>query len=118
MNEAYKKELCENGVDVQDNMVRFMDNEVLFEKLLKMFLEDTSYSDMKEGFAEQDCEKAFKGAHSLKGVAANLGFSSILDVLVPDVEILRAGSLDVPDNDILEIDNRYEKICSIIRKYI
>lgn len=117
MDEAYIRELCEIGVDVQDNMVRFMNNEALFEKVLKMFLDDSSYSEMKQGFEQGDCEMAFKGAHSLKGVAANLGLNKILEKLVPAVEVLRKGSMDVSEADLKIIDDRYNEICSLIRKY-
>ena len=42
-------------------------------KYLKLFLSDPSFTELKEAFAGNDAQTAFRAAHTLKGVAANLG---------------------------------------------
>ena len=41
-------------------------------KYLKLFLSDPSFEELKNAFASQDAKTAFRAAHTLKGVAANL----------------------------------------------
>ena len=50
-------------------------NERLMEKFLQKFLLDPSFSEIKDAFEIKDGEKAFRGAHTLKGVSANLAFT-------------------------------------------
>ena len=46
-------------------------------KYLGLFLNDPSYNELKEAFAAKDAKTAFRAAHTLKGVAANLGLSKL-----------------------------------------
>ena len=52
-------------------------NERLMEKFLQKFLLDLSFSEIKDAFEIKDGEKAFRGAHTLKGVSANLAFTKL-----------------------------------------
>ena len=52
-------------------------NERLMEKFLQKFLLDPSFSEIKDAFEIKDGEKAFRGAHTLKGVSANLAFTKL-----------------------------------------
>ena len=46
-------------------------------KYLGLFLNDPSFSELKEAFANNDAKTAFRSAHTLKGVAANLGLNKL-----------------------------------------
>jgi len=46
-------------------------------KYLKLFLSDPSFEELKNAFASQDAKTAFRAAHTLKGVAANLGLNKL-----------------------------------------
>lgn len=46
-------------------------------KYLKLFLQDPSFNELKEAFASKDAKTAFRAAHTLKGVAANLGLNKL-----------------------------------------
>lgn len=46
-------------------------------KYLGLFLNDPSFSELKTAFANNDAKMAFRAAHTLKGVAANLGLNKL-----------------------------------------
>lgn len=46
-------------------------------KYLLLFLEDPSFNELQKAFASKDAETAFRAAHTLKGVAANLGLNKL-----------------------------------------
>ena len=57
-----------------DDVLNRLHKEERITKYLGLFLQDPSFNDLEKGFAENDIEKAFRAAHTLKGVASNLGF--------------------------------------------
>lgn len=46
-------------------------------KYLGLFANDPSFNELKEAFAKNDVKTAFRAAHTLKGVAANLGLNTL-----------------------------------------
>ncbi len=46
-------------------------------KYLGLFMSDPSFNELKEAFANNDAKTAFRAAHTLKGVAANLGLNTL-----------------------------------------
>lgn len=77
MDDSFKKRLVECGADVETTLNRFMGNEALYEKFLKKFLGNSNYGALEESIQAQNYEEAFKCAHTLKGVSANLGLDPI-----------------------------------------
>lgn len=50
MDVNQKKYLEEKGFDVDGTMKRFLNNETLYLKCLKKFLDDSSFEKLKEGY--------------------------------------------------------------------
>ena len=65
--------LCGN----YDEALSRLMNERLMERFLQKFLSDPSFNEIKDAFESKDGEKAFIGAHTLKGVSANLAFTKL-----------------------------------------
>ena len=80
------------GADYQNVLERFS-SEALVKKFALKFLDDTSYSNLKEALAAGNVEEAFRAAHTLKGVCLNLGFDNLYEVSSAITEILRTGEL-------------------------
>lgn len=89
MDELLKQQLIENGADVEGTLHRFMGNEALFLKFLLKFKDDTNYSGLIESLDQENYEEAFKYAHTLKGVSANLGLDPICRPVSELTELLR-----------------------------
>ena len=108
LEEQILSELEACGVNLSGVLQRFMGNKAIYIKMLPLVLKDTSFIGLKEALLEKDYKKAFGQAHTLKGVAGNLGFDNVLESLVPMVEILR--QTDTADSHLAEIDSYMEKV--------
>lgn len=98
MSEQLKQKLKENGADVEGTLHRFMGNDALFLKFILKFKDDQNYAILKEHLDQKNYEEAFKAAHTLKGVSANLGLNPIFDRASAITELLRgkeASEVDV-----------------------
>lgn len=112
-------ELAENGVDMERVMTRFMENEALYIKFLKRFAEeDKSYQDMQRYFKEESYEDAFKAAHSLKGLLANLGLEDIMGSVAVITEKLRSGSHNGVAELMKQAEREYQNIMNILENNV
>lgn len=66
-------------------------------RFVNKFPADGSYKLLTDSLASSNVEEAFRAAHTIKGVAQNLGFTALYKAAEVVTEILRAGSLDVAD---------------------
>lgn len=119
MDESFKLKLEESGADVQSTLRRFMGKEELYLKFLKKFPEDQNYQKLGESLEAGNYEEAFRNAHTLKGVAANLGLVPVQTVVSGLVEELRnksAEEVDVPKANAMlqDLKKEYEKFVEII----
>ncbi len=71
-------------------------------KYLGLFLSDPSFSELKEAFACNDAHTAFRAAHTLKGVAANLGLNKLSASSSELTEDLRPGAFTANSPALLE----------------
>lgn len=104
-----------HGFDVDGTMRRFLNNEELYLKCLKKFLDDKSFEKLQAAYLEGNCEEAFKAAHTMKGFVSNLGMNELLAVLAPMVEKLRANDMDIKD-DLEQTEKLYKETYSLIEK--
>lgn len=115
MTEESKNKLRDFGVDVDGSLERMLGNEALFERVLKKFIQDDSYPQLVEALAAEDYEAAFRHAHTLKGVAGNLGINALMDADIVVVEKLRAHNLEGLDKDMEKVTEVYEKVCEVLK---
>ena len=93
----------------------------LVRKFIVKFLDDDSYSNLCLAMQNGQREEAFRAAHTLKGVSANLGFSRLLASAGALAELLRAETETIPGRtaDLLEeVKQDYELTVSVIRAYL
>ena len=85
------KELFEAyGADYQDTMSRFMGNETMYLKFLKMLFQDDNLRKLGEAIDSGNLEAAFDAAHTLKGVVGNMGLTPLYKAVCDIVQPLRA----------------------------
>lgn len=71
MDENKKRLLEAAGVDIEDALSRFMNNEALMIRMLLRFAEDKNFSRLRQAMEEKDVSGAFEAAHALKGLTGN-----------------------------------------------
>ena len=78
------------GGDYADTLQRLC-NENMVKKFVKKYQDDPTCADLHNAVLQQDWEAAFRGAHTIKGVAQNLGFDSLYRAAADLTEHLRGG---------------------------
>ncbi len=78
------------GGDVHAVLAR-IPSEAMIRKFAKMYTQDTSFAALRQAVDACDWDGAFRAAHTLKGVALNLGFSYLADAASALTEHLRGG---------------------------
>ena len=96
---------------------RMRDDERI-KKYLKFFLMDESFEQLKKTMEAQNCEEAFKFAHTLKGVTKNLAFTDLGNVVEEITELLRNGDLPEAQKLFIVVEEKYNLVISEINKVI
>lgn len=97
------EELSNHGCNMKVTLERFLGDEDFYEKCLREMLSDSSFEELGEAIRAKDVKTAFESAHTLKGLSANMGLESMLDIVVELVEPLRNGILDGMDEVYLKL---------------
>lgn len=84
------EKLEELGIDTKEGMMRCMNNEVFFFKMISMAISNEYFETLGKALEENDMDTAFEAAHALKGVIGNLALSPIYNPLSEMTELLRA----------------------------
>lgn len=84
-------------------------------KFLRLFPSDESFSLLTQAMEAQDWPVAFRAAHSMKGVALNLGLSALARTSSELTEALRSGApAQDPDPLYQEVKADYDKTLAAI----
>ncbi len=110
------KEVYElTGSDFSNVLNRLM-KDTLVKKFALKFLNDKSYSELGAALENNDCEEAFRAAHTLKGVSQNLAFTRLAEVSSKITEELRAGNINGAKAMFPEVEERYAELTDAIKK--
>lgn len=78
-------------IDVEGSLARFSNFEPMYLKYLKRFVTEPTYDAMQTAIAAQDFKGIENTAHTLKGIAGNLGLNSLYHGFDAIVKAVRAG---------------------------
>ena len=95
-----------NG-DYEGVLHRLMDDNRVRRFLLK-FLDDTSFNDLKDSIERNNCEDAFRAAHTIKGVCQNLGITVLFESSDELTEYLRNGTIDGSEELFSKVSEDYD----------
>lgn len=79
-----------------DDVITRLPSRKMVERFLGKFLEDRSFEELCRKIAEGKREDAFRAAHTLKGVCANLSLNRLLTSADTLTEELRAPGAELP----------------------
>ena len=121
MDEKMINDIKACGIEYEDTLHRFMNKQDMMVKFLKKFPEDANYSQMLESIEKRDYGTAFRCAHTLKGVVANLGIESIYGHVSQITELLRDKKEYEVDQqrlteELMLLNEKYVEVCTVIRR--
>lgn len=105
MEQSTREILEKMQVDIPSTMQRFVDNEAFYLRMLGKFEKDGTFEALKAHVAQEDYGEAFKDAHTLKGLSANLGLGIMERDIVDLTEMLRNEPFDRD-----QIQRLYERV--------
>ncbi len=79
------------GADMDGAMNRLVNDEELYATCFGYFMSDPAFDALGDALESKDYAAAFEAAHSLKGVAGNLGLTRLYQLSGKLVEPLRRG---------------------------
>lgn len=102
-------------IDVADAAGRFMKNDGIYKKFLFRFPTEKGFGELFETLENGTTEEAFRAAHTMKGLVANLSLKSINEILVPMTEVLRAGERP-QEEQVKALKAAYEEMLQVIER--
>lgn len=106
------------GGELEKVLARYGGNEKMLKHFLHLFVKDSSFSKLQEALASDKTEEAFRAAHTLKGICANLGFEGLYKKASEITEILRRGELDDAKPIFPGLAELYGNVIEIINRYL
>ena len=110
------KECYEKVGSDYDGVLKRLGSEALVKRFAVKFLNDPSFQELTDGLAAQDGEKAFRAAHTLKGVCLNLGFDALYVPSSALTEALRGGNLDGADELFPPVEKEYQRVVEALKE--
>ena len=104
----------QHGINYQEAMNRFFQDEDLYVSFLKKFPNDPSYNELIHALNKYDFVHAFEAAHKLKGVTGNLSLKTLYSNVCILVEELRCQNNTDYDRLMKPITSSYLKIIDFI----
>ena len=105
--------LREYGADVDEGLVRCMNNEEFYLMLVGKALDDSRLIQLERQLDENDLDGAFESAHALKGMYSNLSLDPITKPVTEMTELLRSRT-DTDYSELLaETKKQFAALCSL-----
>jgi len=111
------EELEQNGVNIKDGLKRLMNNQAIYEKLLKKLPESINQQEVLPFIDSNDIDTAIVNAHTIKGVTGNLGVTPLYTAYTEILALLRGGKIEEARKLYVETSVVQKEILDIINKY-
>ena len=106
----------ETGVDKETTLRRFSGNTSLLARIIRQYPADPTFGELETALAEGNQKNVERAAHTLKGVAANLGFQPLSDKCAEMVAMVRNGRLEGQQDCFEDIAAEHAKIVGCIQR--
>ena len=111
-------ELYERIGGSMENLFGRFGNETRVKRFLGLFLKDPSFAELQAAAEAGDWAAAFRAAHTLKGVTANMNFTRLTHSASALTEALRGGKT-LEDRALLDaVCEDYRLVESTVREYL
>lgn len=97
-----------------DAVVKRLGSEAMVARFVRRFADDGEFAALCGALQARDATAAFRSAHTLKGICANLGFSRLYDAASALTERLRGGSLEGTQELLAATEQAYHGVIDAI----
>ena len=119
ISKEFCQEMLEVGLNVPEMVEHFMDNEQMFLKYLYKFFEaaDSVVLELTSAAEKEDYQNMLFTAHSLKGLAGNIGLNGVYLPAKKIVDDIRADDHSECGEDFRKLQENYYRAAGIVKKY-
>lgn len=103
-----------------DEILERLSSESMVDKFVGFFLSDESYATLVKAMKSRNKEDAFRAAHTLKGVCANLSFTDLFNASSNLTEELRKPAEEISakaDELFIKVKEEYDRTVNAIHTY-
>lgn len=104
------------GESYDDLLSRLGCDEKIVYNAVKEFMLDLHYIRLLHAIENRDTETAFKAAHTMKGISANLGFTTMYSAFSLVTEELRSGNIEKAAELMTRATDEYQKIIAAFKR--
>ena len=104
------------GSSASDIVGRLGGNVSLVTRFLAKFPSDTSFFELQKSLESGDTETAFRMAHTMKGLCANLGIQTLYDKASEVTELLRGGDLESAKASFPMLEKEYQQVLASLKE--
>lgn len=104
-------------IDPEETLGRFGQQRSILERFLLKFPVDPTMDQLTQSVTNEDPSAFELSAHTLKGVANNLGLSALGRLAARSMDDVRDGAFERAIQHFPEIQDEYARICEIIQNY-
>ena len=104
------------NIDVDNVLSRFSGNSHLMERFVKKFPQDNTFTALQMAYKNKDYNQIEREAHTLKGIAANLGFDRLFQLSAEIVSDLRADNRENIDRLMNALREEYDRLIGWINQ--
>ena len=104
------------GESYDDLLSRLGCDENIIYNAVKEFMLDLHYIRLLRAIENRDTETAFKAAHTMKGISANLGFTKMYSAFSLVTEELRSGNIEKAAELMTRATDEYQKIIAALKR--
>lgn len=116
MDKFVQTELEGAGVNVEETLRRFMNNEMLMIKFLRKFVDDENMNKLRTLIADKHYNEVLPVAHTLKGVSGNLGLIKLYEIFSRMCQDCRNDQYEDLDGLFAQAEANYSKVVEAIKK--
>ncbi|WP_417571742.1 Hpt domain-containing protein [Phascolarctobacterium faecium] len=110
MDKFVQTELEGAGVNVEETLRRFMNNEMLMIKFLRKFVDDENMNKLRTLIADKHYNEVLPVAHTLKGVSGNLGLIKLYEIFSRMCQDCRNDQYEDLDGLFAQAEANYSKV--------
>ncbi len=113
------KECYEQLEGNYDETISRMMNEAFVERFITKFLDDKTYDSTMSAYNAGNVAEVFKGAHTMKGIAGNLGFTKLAGISSALTEQLRGKESGEIDAKLIgDFKDAYKQVVDAVNGYL